>query len=273
MRKLFFSFGLILACAGAMCLTGSITQPHFKSAHAQLAMTGAGAGAPSGGGVTPATFTAESTALSPSGGQTSSPYTISGVAFNTGASDVPVFEFINQGDLGGTITGMTFGGNSATCQIGTNNAAEQAGICYASPVSLGASVNVVVSFTGSKINMAGMSAKITTTTPIPISFGGSNSSQGGSVSTPLAEYATGSPTGIPTNGVGACMFGDFFTAGSRNWTSLTPIQDAIINDTTDNQASLGAGHSTTAGSTSGVSANSNGSGSVFPAWMCVSWSP
>lgn len=44
---------ILLLCAGAMCCAlslGSVAPPHFKSAHAQVPMTGAGLGAPSSGG-------------------------------------------------------------------------------------------------------------------------------------------------------------------------------------------------------------------------------
>ena len=44
---------ILLLCAGAMCCAlslGSVAPPHFKSAYAQLTLTGAGAGAPGGGG-------------------------------------------------------------------------------------------------------------------------------------------------------------------------------------------------------------------------------
>lgn len=44
---------ILLLCAGAMCCAlslGSVAPPHFKSAHAQLSLTGAGLGVPGGGG-------------------------------------------------------------------------------------------------------------------------------------------------------------------------------------------------------------------------------
>lgn len=56
MRRILSIVSILLLCAGAMCLAlslGSVTPPHFKSAHAQVPMTGAGLGAPSSGGSPP----------------------------------------------------------------------------------------------------------------------------------------------------------------------------------------------------------------------------
>lgn len=51
MRRILPLIAILLLCAGAMCCAlslGSVAPPHFKSAHAQLSLTGAGRGTPGG---------------------------------------------------------------------------------------------------------------------------------------------------------------------------------------------------------------------------------
>lgn len=222
---------------------------------------------PAGGGGAPASFTFGANQGS-SGLQGTSPYVRSGT-FNTGAAEIPVVAITQPNDQGGgTITAVAITGPaSTTCVQGTNNANEQAWLCYGSAGTL-TTANVSISFTGSIVAYMA-TGKVTSTTATPYSTGNSTPGQGGGVAVPFTVVATTGSGGIPTNGVGVCIVGDFF-ASTRTFTSVTPTQDAITNDAAGNGQNFALGDSTVAGASSGVTVA--GTASIFPAWACISWS-
>lgn len=219
------------------------------------------------GGTSPASFTFGASAGS-SGVQAISPYTVSGT-FNTGATDLAIVALTNPNDFGsGVVTSVSVGATTLTCTQGTNNAAEQAWLCYGQP-GVTTTATISVAFTGTTIlNIS--TGKVTTTTPTPYSTGTSTGSQGGGVAVPFSVAPTTGSGGVPTNGVGVGIVGDFF-ASARTFTSVTPNQDDIINSMTGNGENSAFGHTTTVGASSGITVNA--SASIFPSWAIVSWSP
>lgn len=239
-----------------------------SSAFAQLTMTGVGGGFGPAAGGSPASFIfGASAAFSTSG---TSPATLTGT-FNTGAADIPVVAIVNANDaFGGTITGVSVVGPGAlTCIQGTNNSAEQAWLCYGTAGAL-TTATISMTFTGTGIRAAVATGKVTTTTSTPFSTGNSTAASAGTTS-PSTVFSTTGSGGIPTNGVSVAVMGDFFTA-ARTFSSVTPTQDAIINDASLNGQDFAMGHSTVAGATSGMTFTSS-AGSTFNAWAAISWSP
>lgn len=219
-----------------------------------------------GGGLASFTFGGN---IGSTGAQGTSPFVVSGT-FNTGAADIPVVAIVQANDFsGGTITGVSIIGlGTLTCIQGTNNAGEQTWLCYGSPGAL-ATASISIAFTGT-ILASVATGKVTTTTPTPYSTGNSTAAQGGGVTTPFAVAATTGAGGIPANGVSVGVVGDFFTSGTRTFTSVTPTQDAITNSVSG-QYNFAMGHSVTAGSTNGITVA--GTTGLFPAWAIVSWGP
>lgn len=241
-----------------------------QQSSAQLTMTGVGPTAP-GGGSSSAVFTFGGL-LPTTGFINAPPYTVTGT-FNTGSSDLSIVGVVNAVDSSAaSVTSVSVAGTVLTCVQGVNNAAEQSWLCYGA-AGAHPTATISIAYSGGSgvaiLNIA--TGKVATTTPAPYSTGLSTSGQGGAVSTPFAFDPTTGSGGVPASGVGVGVIGDFFTSGSRTITSLSPIQDAIANDTTGNGQSLGLGHTTTSGASSGVTVND--SGTIFPAWAIASWSP
>jgi hypothetical protein len=221
--------------------------------------------APSGGGGS-ASFTFEGNVSV--GTQSVSPFVVSGT-FNTTASEVPLFAIANANDFAaGVITGISvIGPGTLTCQQGTNNSNEQSWLCYGTPGAL-TTASISIAFTGS-LQAIGATGKITTATPTPSNTGASPGTLAGTT-TPATFNATG---GVPSSGVGVCVGGDFFTnTGPRTITSVGPVQDTIISLPGGNGQSLGLGHTTVAGGSSGVTFTT-APVSAFFSWACASWSP
>lgn len=216
------------------------------------------------GGGSPATWTLEQN-IGASGTQGISPYVIP-VTFNTGTSDVPVFEFVQVFDsLSGLVTAVSIAGvTTTTCVQGTNNDTEQAWVCYGTPTAL-TTANVSITFT-SAITMYSASGKITTTAPTPSSTGNSTAASGGTTSPQNVACSSS----IPSNGVGVAVMGDFF-ASARNFTSVAPNQDIISNNISLTNADFASGNSVTAGA-GGFTFTSSVSG-TFTAWAAACWGP
>jgi len=222
------------------------------------------------GGGSPASFTFGANQGS-SGAQATSPFSRSGT-FNSGAADIPVVGVTQPNDFGsGTMTAITITGPaSTTCIQGVNNASEQAWLCYGTAGTL-TTANVNITFTGTIVAYMA-TGMVTSTTATPYSTGLSTAGQGGGVAVPFTALATTGSGGIPTNGVGVCVIGDFF-ASTRTFTATANIPSGqITNDgASGNGQNFAMGSNTTAGASNGVTVG--GTASIFPAWACVSWSP
>ena len=226
----------------------------------QISLLGAGKITAGGGG--PASFTFGGN-IGTSGPQSSSPYTVTGT-FNTGASDLAVVEFVQERDTHtGTITSVSVASTTLTCQDGTNNGGDRTSICYGS-AGAQTTATISVTFTGT-IHIWTGTGKIVTTTPTPSASNLSTGTQGGGVAVPFNFACT-----VPSNGVAVGILGDYFTSGTRSFSSVTPTQDAIINDAAENGTSIAMGHTTTAGS-AGITVA--GTASIFPSWAVVCWGP
>lgn len=219
-----------------------------------------------GGGGSPASFTKQQN-VGFSGVQATSPYVISGATFNT-SGEVPVVALINSNDFAsGVVTGVSVvGPGSLTCAQGTNNANEQAWLCYGPSGTL-TTANISISFTGTFLGNV-MTGKVTTTTATPSGTDASPGSLAGTT-TPATFQATG---GVPTNGVGVCVAGDFFTGGTRTFSASSPISEYFGNDAAGNGEGWALGSTTTSGGSSGVTFNTSPT-SAFVSWACASWSP
>ena len=177
---------VILFCAGIFCL---VAEPPVGQSHAQVPMTGAGLGAPTGGGGPPPTWTATGNPVAQNTGTTS--VTFSGVAVGSpAASDVIVAVYSSESSVA---SGITCNGNAMTKRIEESTSISGLQIWSITASAAGitglATTTFIASSGGSMTSEVIQVGKLTGVNPTPPNSGANASSLSIAVTVPSPGFA------------------------------------------------------------------------------------